>query len=264
MMRRLEEYFSKTSMIISVREFCLAGVFLTRLPFSISKKVKDGELAESSWAFPLVGVLVGLIGGIVYLAVNKCNLNSLICAGLSIFVITIVTGAIHEDGLADTIDGLGGGGDRHQKLKIMRDSFIGSYGVLSLIFSVIFRWLGLAQFSGPETAVVGLVISGSMSRSILPIIPCFFRSARNDGLGFDLGKPSMRVALTSLLFGAIFCVIFLGLIDAILIIGVLLVVTVIFLLLVCRQIGGYTGDVLGACQQIGEIIILVLVWLSIS
>src|SRR5271168_821970 len=100
-------------------------MLLTRLPVGRSG---GSDLARTVWAFPVVGLVVGLLGGLVYWALARLGVPAFLAASWAFVAILLVTGAFHEDGLADTVDGFGGGRTRERKLEIMRDSRIGAYG----------------------------------------------------------------------------------------------------------------------------------------
>ncbi len=114
-------------------------IFLTRLPIRYSRPMPVDALARAGWTFPLVGALVGAIGAAVGALALTAGLGGFPVALLVIGTTILLTGALHEDGLADMADGLGGGETTEEKLEIMRDSRIGSYGVLALVFSVLLR-----------------------------------------------------------------------------------------------------------------------------
>src|SRR5579864_5025125 len=119
-------------------DLLIAAAFLTRMPIP-TPAVLPGRLAQASWAFPLVGVGVGLLGGLAYAFAAWLGLPTLAAALIAVAGTAALTGALHEDGLADTADGFGGGATPEAKLTIMRDSRNGAYGVLALIFSVALR-----------------------------------------------------------------------------------------------------------------------------
>src|ERR1700760_415860 len=127
-------------------EFLAAFTFLTRLPLgSAHTDVPPPSLADASGAFPLVGLVIGAIGGIAYAIASALALPALAAALIAIAATALITGALHEDGLADTADGFGGGATREMKLEIMRDSRIGTFGVLALIFSIGLRAIAIAD-----------------------------------------------------------------------------------------------------------------------
>jgi adenosylcobinamide-GDP ribazoletransferase len=166
-----------------------------------------------------------------------------------------LTGALHEDGLADVADGFGGGRDKMAKLAIMRDSRLGSYGVLALIFSVGLRWSALVALADPLAVAGALITAGALSRAVVPPVYGWLNPARTDGLAAGLGgPPGLRVVMAAVL-GT--CIAGLVLTTAALpVMAVAILAGLAVGSLALRQIGGHTGDVLGACQQVVEIAVL--------
>jgi len=233
----------------------LAFAFLTRLPFRTGAPPEPGALARAAWAFPLAGILIGVIGGIAFEIGEWLGLPINAMALLAVAVTVLVTGGLHEDGLADTADGLGGG-DRATALAIMRDSRTGAFGVLALVFSVGLRVAALAALPDTRVAVSALVAAHTVSRGLLPTLMLWFDPARSDGLAVEAGRPTPPVATVAALIGLLVALVALGIgrgIIAMLLAGVAMIALA---LLARRRIGGYTGDVLGATQQIGEIVML--------
>src|SRR4051812_14340659 len=113
-------------------DLIVAATFLTRVPLHAIVQPHDprASLAQALRAFPLIGALIGLAAGLVYAAAGLLGLAPLAAALVAIGASIALTGALHEDGLADCADGFGGGRERDAKLAIMRDSRIGTYGVL--------------------------------------------------------------------------------------------------------------------------------------
>jgi len=240
-------------------DFIIAGVFLTRLPFNPKKKLQTQDLAHSSRCFPLIGLLVGAISGAVLILAAKINLNPLTGAFLAITAGALVTGALHEDGLADVVDGLGGGNSKEDKLRIMRDSHIGAYGVLALVLNVGLRVSVLSGLPGPWMAAATLVGAAVLSRSLLPGIMRLTSCARIDGLAAGAGRPSFRNAIIAFFVGCVItCPLLGGWVTIVALVWALILVLVMAFI-AHRQIGGHTGDVLGATQQISETAILMTV-----
>ena len=238
-------------------QFLLATAVLTRLPVSPSQTA-DTTVAEAGWAFPAVGAGIGMIAGITLFAASMFGFGAPAAALLALVATTLLTGALHEDGLADTADGFGGGRDRESKLEIMRDSRSGAYGVLALIFSVGLRVAALVAIGSPIEAGLALIAAHAASRAGLPFIMRWLVPARGDGLGAMAGTPGPVAMLVALAIGILVSLGMLGPIRgavAIVVAGVAMVATAA---LARRQIGGYTGDVLGAIQQIGEITMLLI------
>src|SRR5215470_19030586 len=131
--------------------------FYTRLPFPQHRPYGGEELAQASWAAPVAGALVGLIGGLAYALAQAAGLGPLPAAGLALVATLLVTGALHEDGLADTADAFGTGASPEARLAIMRDSRIGTFGACVLILSIGLRWAALASLAQPNRVAAALI-----------------------------------------------------------------------------------------------------------
>lgn len=241
----------------------LAVGFLTRLPVHPAQPPADGALARAGWAFPLVGIVIGLAGWFPCRLAEVLGLPTMAAALLAVGATVLLTGGLHEDGLADTADGLGGGATREAKLAIMRDSRSGAFGVLALVFSVGLRAAALAAVA--DSKLLGALVSAhALARGALPMALWMLDPARSDGLGAMAGRPTSAVALGAAGIGIVVALVALG--------GVLGFIAVLFAtvgmmsiaLVAHRALGGYTGDVLGAVEQGGEIIMLLAAstWLA--
>lgn len=241
-----------------IEQLALGLVFLTRLPIRLRGALPDDAVARAAWSFPLVGALVGLAGTGAAIAADALGLPPLASALLALAATMAMTGALHEDGLADTADGLGGGRTREQKLEIMKDSRIGSYGVLALIVGVGLRATALAaQIQDTRLHLLGaLVAAHAGSRALLPLLMRALPPVRPGGLAASVGVPSSLSSIAALVLGT--AAVFWGLGDRLGLIGFVAAALGMVAVgaLARRQIGGYTGDVLGAAQQVGEIILL--------
>ena len=239
-----------------VRSLRVAVMFLTRIPTGWIEGLETKDLAKASWAFPVVGLIVGGISGAALYAAAASDLFPLACALIALCVQAFITGALHEDGLADVIDGLGGY-EKTKILEIMRDSRVGSYGVLALIFSVGIRATALASVAGPGIAWGALIAAACISRGVLPMIMYAMPAARADGLSVNAGQPSLKGVAIALALGVIFLFVLLPLSAAL--IGIVIGASLVGVLVYWaqRRLGGQTGDVLGAAQQLIEIAVLV-------
>ena len=238
-------------------DFAVATALLTRLPMDRAVPA-DGTVAAAAWAFPLVGAGIGALAAIAFLIAELLALGPGPAAFLAVLAGVAVTGAFHEDGLADTLDGFMGGHDREQKLAIMRDSRQGTHGVLALVFSVGLRTAALAAIAEPLHAGLALLAAHAFSRGLLPATMLALAPARADGLGATAGTPSRGMAIAAAVIGLVVTIGALG--PAKGGVGIILAAGAVTLaaLLARRQIGGYTGDVLGAFQQTGEIVMLLV------
>ena len=231
-----------------------ACAFLTRVPLRAA--MSQAPLALSARAFPLVGLLVGAFAAIVFALADALGLPALSTAFLAVLASLLLTGALHEDGLADTADGLGGGRDREHALAIMRDSRSGAYGVLALVFSVGLRVAALAAMPTIGDGIRALVAAHAASRGFLPWLMQSLAAARTDGLGAGAGTPDAVGVLWAAGIGASIAIIALGIGAGT--VALLAAASLVALLarVAQRRLGGYTGDVLGAAQQLAEIAIL--------
>jgi adenosylcobinamide-GDP ribazoletransferase len=169
-----------------------------------------------------------------------------------------VTGCLHEDGLADTADGFGGGKTRERKLDIMRDSRIGTYGVCALTVAILLRVSALALLANPALVAMALIAAHGAARATLPAFMLIVPPARGDGLSHGAGRPTLaRVAVAAAL-GVLILFAWLGLVSGIGAAALLGIVAVLMAWLCLAQIGGQTGDVLGAVEQVCEIVILLV------
>ena len=236
-------------------DIAVALVLLTRLPLPrLSSSAFDYQ-SRATWAFAFAGVVVAACAALLGGAAMAIGLPHSIAAGVVLATQIIVTGAMHEDGLADTADGFWGGWDRTRRLEIMKDSAIGTYGILSLILSVGLRWSALTLLL-PE-GFAAIFAAAILSRAILPVFMAVLPHARVDGLSHSVGKPPIWAVASSVGLGVIagwFC---LG--GALFAVLCALIVTLVPVAALARaKIGGQTGDVLGAAQQTAECTVLIV------
>jgi len=233
---------------------------LTRLPLPGDPGPAIARGARAAWAWPLAGVLVGVLAGAVGGGSLWLGLPATLAAALVLATQAIVTGALHEDGLADSADGLWGGQTRDRRLEIMRDSRIGSYGVLALTLSLLIRWSALTALAGHLWPA--LIVCGALSRAAMAVLMAALPPARPGGLSQSVGRPPARTA-------ALACALAVGGAAAlagwgiVALIAVIAAVTLACGLIARARIGGQTGDILGACQQLTEIAglcVLVVLW----
>ncbi|MEM8769159.1 MAG: adenosylcobinamide-GDP ribazoletransferase [Pseudomonadota bacterium] len=234
--------------------FALAVQFLTRIPVPIDAGYSPERLAATPRYYPLVGVLVGLACGLVYL-LAVAGMTPLPALLLSIGTGLLLTGAFHEDGLADTFDGLGGL-DREQSLSIMRDSRIGTYGALAMGLVLATKVAALLALA-PSLVVLALVVAHAVSRLSAVLVIASSRYVREHGTGKPtangIGAGGLTVALLS---GALMLTplaVYNGTAAAFYALAGALLGHLFMRALFERRLGGYTGDTLGAVQQLSEL-----------
>ncbi len=236
------------------RQFLLALGFLTRLP--VAPPVEDwrGRLAAAAWAFPLVGLVVGGFGGAVWSAGHWLGLPLVLAALVAVAAQVLLTGALHEDGLADVADGFGGGRDRARKLEIMRDSQIGAYGVVALVLVLLARVAAVASL---EQVLMGLLVAAILSRAAMALAMGLLPAARGDGLGHDASGVSAP-AWAGVALAVVIAVFAVGFAQAFWVVFTAGIVLAFVCWRAVRHIGGQTGDVLGAVQQLVEAAVLLV------
>ena len=234
----------------------IAAAFLTRLPMGGGGAAAPGALAEAAWAFPIVGLGVGLVGGLVYLVAAGIGLAGWPAAVLAVAAQLLLTGALHEDGLADVADGFGGGATRDRKLEIMRDSRIGAFGVSALILALMARIAVVAELADPSPVIAVLLAAGAASRAAVVAAMNWLDPAQPDGLGADAGRPEPARVMIAGGVALLAALVALGVGAGVIALIVAAAGAAMIGALAQQQIGGHTGDVLGAVQQAAEIAFL--------
>lgn len=249
-------------MIQPVASLLRALSFLSRFP-SLPRAFRGGPypLAADAPSFPMAGLVIGLLPAMLLALATGAGLAPLAAAILAVALMVIITGGLHEDGLGDTADGLFGHAGKDRALDIMKDSRVGTYGVLALVLALLLRVALLAEIAlaGSLAAASALLAAAAASRGGMGFLWSSLPSARPDGVADRLGRPTRRQGAFSLAFGIAAGVLFgwaVGLAGVALAIAISAVVYLWFRSVLSRRLGGQTGDTLGACQQMLEIAIL--------
>lgn len=241
----------------SLWDIPLALVLLTRLPLPRLPEPVFKRQAQAAWAFPIAGLAVGAIACLVGWLAMVFHLPPFVTAALLVATLIMTTGAMHEDGLADTFDGLWGGFTAERRLEIMKDSQIGTYGVLALVFSQLARVSAVATILA--TGSIWAILAACMfSRALMPVLMASLPNARKSGLSHSVGTPGAISVSMSLGLAAPIAVFLCGG-AAITAIFSAASVAAILALTARKKIGGQTGDILGASQQLSEIAFLLAI-----
>jgi adenosylcobinamide-GDP ribazoletransferase len=232
--------------------------FLTRLPLVPTAPVTGADLARASWTFPIVGAGVGAFAAFIYWIAHGLGLPAFVCAILAVAATLLITGCLHEDGLADTADGFGGGASQERRLEIMRDSAIGTYGAAALTLSLLLRVGTVASLAEPALAALALIAAHAGARATLPVFMRRVPRARPDGLSAEAGAPPAQSSAIAIGIGLVILWLCLGFGAALIAVVLLACAAVLMGWLSIREIGGQTGDVLGAVEQVNEILILLV------
>jgi adenosylcobinamide-GDP ribazoletransferase len=238
-----------------------ALAFLSRVPVPSSVFAgDDGNLGRVARAFPAAGLPIALPAAVAFGLLLWIHADPLLAALIALTIQTLTTGALHEDGLSDTADGLGGGRNREDSLAIMKDSRIGTYGAIALVLSFGLRAASLAAIGkglSPFAAALVIFTAAAVSRAALVWHWHVLPSAKPTGIAADAGRPdsvAMRTALaTAALIAAILLWPAVGLAPVVACLLVAALCTFLFTEHVRRKLSGHTGDTIGATQQISEI-----------
>ncbi|MDI6776131.1 MAG: adenosylcobinamide-GDP ribazoletransferase [Syntrophales bacterium] len=239
-------------------KFLTALQFLTIIRITRKLDITEEKLGGSMACFPLVGLLLGLILVAVRYAFGYILPASIVDI-LVIAVLVIITGALHLDGFADTVDGLTGGKDREKTLAIMRDSRIGSFAVAGLVLFLMLKIFALLE-APPEIKnriLLLMPVLGRWSTVQLAFGFTYARSGPGTGLAFTRFAGKREYVIATL----ITAVISLGLfqLKGLLILLVIAVLTLLFGLFFQRRLGGVTGDIIGAACEINEVATLLMI-----
>lgn len=236
--------------------FLIAMGFFTRIPMPRWVEVNGQRLNQASRYFGLVGVLVGAISALVYTLASMV-LPSSVAIILAMVTSVLVTGGFHEDGLADTADGFGGGWTLADKLNIMKDSRVGTYGVLALVFALLFKFVLLSEIALYQADLVAaaLIVAHCLSRVVAASLIFSEPYVREDASSKSkpLAQSQTVNELLILLASGVITLWVAGIANALSLCALLLLVRYLLIRGFRRQIGGYTGDTLGAAQQVAEL-----------
>lgn len=230
-----------------------ALALLTRLPVRAS----FDRSAQAAWAYPLVGVVTALLAAIPTALALALGVPPMMAALIWVAMHVLLTGAMHEDGLADSADGLWGGWERARRLEIMKDSHIGSYGVIALSLSLAARWLAVGMILQGPGWLAALIAVDVTSRAAMPALMAALPHARDTGLSHAQGRPGREPAAIAAVIAIVTLVLSTGA-SAYALILVASLAALACYAIAKSKIGGQTGDILGATQQLTEIALLMV------
>ena len=238
-------------------ELRIALVFLTVLPIRLRPADLGFGVSHAVRAFPLAGLAVGGTAAATFVLADFAGLAPLIAAFVTLAAAAIVSGGLHEDGLADTVDGLSGGRTRERRLAIMRDSSIGAHGALALILSVGLRASAISYTGATLDTACALIGAAVASRTAIVPVMYLLPPARADGASAAAGTPHRSRAADSVAIGILLAALALAPVlqplTILLVIAGAAAAAAIPAFWAQRRLGGQTGDVLGAVQQCAEI-----------
>ena len=235
-------------------DILVAVTTLTRVPVKLSFEITEAHRARALRAHPIVGLGIGAAGAVAYAIAAAFGLPPLPAGLIAIGAVVLLTGAVHENGLADVADGFGGGKTVEHKLEIMRDRRAGTLGVIALVLSVTLRAGAIAALAEPGLVALALLAAGAVSRGFVPAVMRMLEPVGGDGAA--AGTPTAETTVIAAAIGVAAALICLGLAPG----GAAFVAAagavIVMAAIAYRQVGGHTEDVLGACQQVGEVVLL--------
>ena len=251
-----------------VGDCAAAFLLLSRIPMGWYRFPDDRppDFISSLWAFPVVGLVIGAAAGGVLALSEMLLLPPLVSAAVALLALALLSGAMHEDGLADMADGFGGGRDVESKVRIMHDSRIGSYGVMALILSSAAR-LGLLMacldaFDGVQLVMfIALIQAASRFQPVAQLST--FSISPHASLAHLTGQPGSVRLVAGALIWLLPLAWFVGITTALLMAVPVVALALWIGTVAMRQVDGLTGDVMGATTIISEIVLLAC-WVSLA
>ena len=232
--------------------------FMSRLPVPQrwSQGLDIDQYVRGVVTFPLVGLLLGVLSGLVFMLLQPwCGVP--LAAFFAVLALALLTGGFHLDGLADTCDGVFSARRREKMLEIMRDSRLGTHGGLALIFVLLGKVLAVNEVALRDTPMLAALACACIAgRGCVVLLMYRHRYAREEGLGnLFIGKVTFRQAVITLALAAVLVVTLLGAHG---LRALLVTFIAVFILgqLLKRTLGGQTGDTMGASIELGELIFL--------
>ena len=238
------------------KTFALALHFLTRIPTPFDIDYSPERLTDANRYYPLVGAIIGTIAALAFF-ISSLALPTLIAVIIATAATALLTGAFHEDGLADTFDGISGAYDRARSLEIMHDSRIGTFGALALILVITLKIAALTSLADTATIITVLIAAHIISRTSTVIVKATSTYAREDGIAGPQDIPLRPINAIIATLTALLTIAALALIltptAALLATAGAITGHILIRLYFQPRLKGHTGDTLGATQQITEL-----------
>ncbi|MFA0413526.1 adenosylcobinamide-GDP ribazoletransferase [Vibrio renipiscarius] len=255
----------RQSALYQLQLFWLALGFFSRLPIPSSTPYSELRMNQAGRYFGVVGVLLGAICGGLYCLFSllwPANVAVLLTMASSL----LLTGAFHEDGLTDMADGIGGGMTLERRLTIMKDSRIGTYGAATLVMALLAKYVLLTEVASITSMFLTILVTYTLSRCVaaslifdMPYV-ADLDSSKSKPLANRQSKTDLAVLIATAVLSALLLPVALA--------ALLLIAAIIFRALfktwLIRRIGGFTGDCLGAAQQLMELLsyLIILAWFT--
>lgn len=238
-----------------IRPFLIALQFLTRFPVRITSEYKENSVAHSLNYYPLVGLIIGLL--LAGLASLFSDIPTFLSAALLLTIWVLITGGLHIDGLADSMDAwVGGLGDRDRTLAIMKDPYCGPAGVMGIVLLLLLKFAALHAILQSGHLII-LVLSPLLGRTMLLLLFVTTPYVRSNGLGMAIAEHLPRKLIILVFVLTLVLVFFLVGINSLWLIASMLLVFILLRIMMMHRLGGMTGDVAGALVEVTETAILI-------
>ena len=238
--------------IIAAIDVPAALGLLSRLPVPVDGDAATARGARAAWAWPVAGLIIAGIAGAVGTLALWLGVPPGLAAALVLTTQIVVTGAMHEDGLADSADGLWGGWSVERRLEIMKDSRIGAYGVIALVLGLLIRWQALTLIADHGALWPALLALGAGSRAAMVVVMGTVPPARPSGLSRNVGQPPAPTIWLAVAIAVVAGALTLG--SATVVVAIVVgLIGLVWARIAKAKIGGQTGDILGSTQNLTEI-----------
>ena len=236
----------------------MAAMILTRVPMQIDYP-PDRNIAMSYWAFPLIGILVAGISAVPGAILLLAGVPALAVAAVMLGVAALLTGGMHEDGLADMADSLGGH-DPASRLQIMRDSRIGAFGVIALVLVLVIKLACLAELAqqGVTTLIGAWLAASVLSRAMMALQAWSYPPPDESGFAHSVGRPDQKTMLIAMGLGLGLAVLLSASLMVFLAAGFAVLITFLIGAAFHWHLGGINGDGLGATQMLSAAVIFMV------
>lgn len=241
------------------RDFINAAMILTVIPHANPNDQKSINIAQSYWAFPLIGIGIVALPAIGAIGLIQIGTPPLATAGLAIAATIIITGGLHYDGIADVADSMHGK-TKTQRLAIMHDSKTGSFALLALVISILIQAAALAHISsiGTDALVSTMLVAAAISRAMMALQQWYQPPPDASQLAKSVGRPTLHIVFITLMLGFACGLFFAPLMITITAMFVSIILTLALGRFLKYWIGGVNGDGLGTTQVINEIAVLLV------
>lgn len=240
-----------------MKNFILAIQFMTRIPININLDVKREDFSKTVKFFPVIGLIIGLFEALIYLTSLKFFSNN-IAAFFTILSHVIITGGIHIDGLSDSVDGIFSAREKNKMLEIMKDSRVGTFGALAIVFLIVGKIIFVSDIV-TDLKIIAIILAPVISRTMNIFLMYKRKYARDtEGMGDMFIGAISKTDYNIALFLGIIIPIIIGKLNGIVFFIFCFIFTILFRHYIEKKIGGLTGDILGASDELNELLIYIL------